>query len=99
MAATTETRVSLSASTIVRRALATYRANVVRVAVAALIVLVPLDVLQAVTEVQIDTAQGVAWPAVTGRILLGISVALGVSFGAMFFGGLLDRLVAEQVHG
>jgi hypothetical protein len=95
----TEPQSSLRAPTIIRQALAAYRANVLRVAIAALLVLVPLDVLEAVTEVQIDTASSITWTAAGGRILLALTVGLGVSFGAMFFGGLLDRLVAEQVHG
>lgn len=90
---------SLSAGQIIRQAYATYRINVARVVGAAVVVLLPLNMLAALTATRVDTATDGFGAAVIGRILLAILAGLGAALSTVAFAGVLDQLVAESVHG
>jgi hypothetical protein len=87
------------ASSIVREALATYRANAVRVAGAAIVLLVPLNLLANATAAQFDSGSDRFDAADGGRIALALVGGLVASLGAIGFAGVLDQLVAEQRRG
>jgi hypothetical protein len=90
---------ALRASAIVREALATYRANAVRVASAAIVLLAPLNLLANATATQFDSGADRFDAADGGRIALALMGGLVASLGAIGFAGVLDQLVAEQRRG
>ena len=90
----------LTLRTLVRGALAAYRADFLRIALAAIAVFVPLGF----AETYIEEAVREYGESQEGAIRLALLVATLVSTGAIilgqtFYAGLLDRLVGARLHG
>jgi hypothetical protein len=77
----------------------TYRANAARVAGAAIVLLVPLNLLATATATEIDTATDQLDVTAVSRLALALIAGLGAALGAVGFAGVLDQLVAEQRRG
>ena len=70
-----------------------------RVAGAAIILLVPLNILATVTATTFDSRSEQLDAMAVSRIALALVAGLGAALGAVGFAGVLDQLVAEQRRG
>lgn len=85
--------------TVLRVALATFRPNALRIAVAALILLVPLNLLATATATEVDTTSDRLGLGIVARVMLALIGGLGAALGTVCFAGLLDQLVGEELYG
>lgn len=98
-AAPTNVRAPVRARWVVRQALRAYRANWRRVLIAAWLVLVPVNLLASLTATQVDSGRDGLGVAVGGRVVLALAGGLAAALGTVLYAGVLDGLVAEQLHG
>jgi len=89
----------LRALAVLRLVLTTFRLNARRIAVAAVVLLVPLNLIANATATEVDTASDHVGVAVFARITLALLGGFGAALGTVCFAGLLDQLVGERLHG
>ena len=89
----------LSPAGVVATALGTYRRCFWRVAVAALLIMVPVDAAVSLLESAVDIPQGESALALGARIAVIVADAAAATIGTTFFAGMLDRVVAVDQHG
>jgi hypothetical protein len=85
---------------VVRRALATYRAEWRRVFGAAMLVLLPISLVATAAEAVVVGIPAATWSdSVIEVVLVLVVVAAGRTLGSVFYAGLLDRLVGHRQRG